>query len=153
MWRFELVDVVNFAIMISRLVTSPQLAPAPEKNMRIAVLLAVVLTAQVAEPSMQFRNGFQQTKIEVWVYCFDHGSWANNQRPLTLRPGETASISLHTGNFQVVAKANGQEDRNNRVLARGEVDRMLVTRLFSGKQGKRWGIVDDSTDDDSDDDD
>jgi hypothetical protein len=114
-----------------------------------AMLMSVEAMAQGADPSMQFRNGFKNQRIEIWVYCWDHGMWTNNQRPLKLRPGETASLSLHTGNFQVVARnQSGQEDRNNRVLAVGEVDRMVVAALYSGPGRKRWGIIDDGAPDD-----
>ena len=118
--------------------------------MHIATVMTLALLTQTPDrPTMQFRNDTRE-KITVWVYCRSHSGWANNQRPLVVRPGATSKVELHEGRFQVVAINRYQTVRNNRVLKTGELDRMRLTAMYSGRPGDpprpKFGILDDNDD-------
>jgi hypothetical protein len=119
--------------------------------------MAIGVNCQVGKvetPTMQFTNN-TGTRITVWVYCRSHRGWANDQRPLVVRAGATATLKLHEGYFQVVARNDyGQEDRNNRLLSAKELDRMNFAGIYSGRPGERpvpkFRITEHRDDDDDD---
>jgi hypothetical protein len=115
----------------------------------VALLTLALVTQTPPPPTMLFKND-TRGQITVWVYCRSHAGWANNQRPLVVRPGATVRFKLHEGYFQVVAINQYQTVRNNRVLKTGELDKMRLAAMYSGKQRPRFDIVDDNDTDDDD---
>lgn len=103
--------------------------------MSVAILLALGLTAQV--PSLQYRNtpGDGQ-RITIHTWCEAHGEWANNAQAVVLRPGQSSRLNLHPGYFVVVARNQfGIEHRLRRVLAPGEVDRLVMVPIVGTPPG------------------
>jgi hypothetical protein len=115
--------------------------------MHLVTVLALAATAQ----TMQFRNDVPQQTIMIMIRCRGHNDWVSD-KPLVIKPGATASIKMHTGNFQVIAYNNKrQEDRSNRVMKSGQIARMAIAKLVSGdKKPKPFEIIDDYRDADED---
>src|SRR5262245_20287147 len=90
-------------------------------------LLTLGILGQVGTvdvPTMKFTNK-SGGKITLWIFCQQHQNYANDNKPLVVRAGATATLTLHEGYFNVIARNDyGQEKRNKRVLAARELDWM-----------------------------
>jgi len=98
----------------------------------------IVMTLALVSQTMQFRNDVEGERFTVRIYCRSHQRW---EKTFSVPVGATASVKLHTGRFLVSAKnSKGQRDQSERKLAEGELDRMVLTELYSGPQRVNFEI-------------
>jgi hypothetical protein len=96
--------------------------------MSAMILLTIGMLGQQSNAaSLEFKNQHTDQVVTVWVWDYSHQTWANNQKPIVLRPNMTSRLNLTTGKYRVYFKNDANATLTlDRTLSVREVDRLRI---------------------------
>jgi hypothetical protein len=113
--------------------------------MTATLLLAVGVLGQARNAgSFEFRNQTRDQTVTIWIWSRDRRVWANNQRPVVLRPNQSVRVDLSIGKYHLSLKSQFNSTLVlDRELVPGHVDRLRFGEPGGTRQMRIFTVRDD----------